>query len=174
MKLLLSLVAIVFVYISNVVAQASSTVSITAAQGYAIQRQCAKCNLWQCAGNVNDFLQCNGLNYCYCRADLSSDVNSLLSSRLSTDCTPGPATNDISLAISIYSQYCAQAMGDVVTTTEALPSGTGSPGTGSPVTSTTIQIETATARSGAQPSLSVTCKWISLPLVLLGQFGALL
>lgn len=186
-------VAVIFAYISGVVAQSSSSVSITAAPGYVLQRQCVKCNLWECYGDVNDFLQCDRRNYCYCRTDLSSAVNSFLSSRLSTDCTPGPPTNDISAAISIYSQYCAQALGNTVTTSQTLPPSTSAkpaPLTSSPpptrtavvsntrslITSTTVQIETATASSNAQSSLSIplTSKWISLPLVLLGQFGALL
>lgn len=85
---------------------------------------------------------------------------------------PGPAKNDISSAISIYSQYCALALGNAVTTSQTLPPSassepaqlTPSPSptstavvsnTGSPVTSTTVQSETASASSNAQSSLSV-------------------
>ena len=190
-------VAIIFACISGVVAQAMSSVSITAAPDFEVQRQCVKCELWWCGfevGNaVNEVLQCDGRNFCYCRTEFTSAVTSLLSRHLSTACTPGPFTNDLSSAISIYTQYCAQAMGNAVTTSQNLPPSTSAdpvrptsspPPTGTPVvsttgslvTSTTVQIETATASSNAQSSLSVplTSKWISLPLVLLRQVGALL
>jgi hypothetical protein len=175
-----------FACISLVTAQASSTISIVSAPGFAIQRGCARCFLYGCTNDLNSFLQCGGLNYCYCRYDLSSAINSFLSDNLSKYCTPGPATNDISAAISIYYEYCATAVGPPASATEASPSdvqspstsiptpgGGSTPSTGPTLTSTTVQVTTVTASSSARTSLGDTSKWISLPLLLIGQLGIL-
>jgi hypothetical protein len=189
-----SLYVLVFIaFVSNGVAQVSSTVSISDAPDMGELRDCARCALFggsPCPdGNINDYLGCNLNNGCFCRTDLFSQVTSYVSSVINAHCTPGPASDDITSANSIYSRYCATVNGLVTTPTSpnsnpnSSPHTTAAPGVGTtvvsntepPVISTAIEITTATSSSvlGSSGSAVTTSKWLSLLLVS-GHIGALL
>jgi hypothetical protein len=177
------LYSLVLLVISGVTSQSLSTVSITIAPGYTAQRQCAQCALMyidnlECYGTpgAQDYLNCGGvpLNQCYCRADFSSEVSVFLSTNIASNCQPGPNTDDISTAESIYSQYCATALeaAPTETTATANPGSTATAGPGTTVvssgvgTSTSVAVSTTTSgsSSSALATTSVSSKWLSLLL----------
>jgi hypothetical protein len=154
-----------FTLVSFVIALESSTVSINNAPDFTLLRQCAACWLNGCAGDINDFLGCNHLNSCFCRTDLSVQATSFLSSVINAKCIPGPASNDITSAQSIYSRYCATANelatasttspGPSASSNPATPTSTVAPSTStivvshteSPVTSTTLKVSIVMPRA---------------------------
>lgn len=175
-----------FLIVRRVGCQSFSTVSITAYPGFSAQRQCAQCaliylNNLECYGTpgAQNYLNCGGvpLNECYCRPDFSSEVSVFLSTNIASNCQPGPNSDDISTAESMYHQYCltvlAPPAASTSTSTTAAPPPTLSPSPtpapGSTVTSgvaksTSLVVVTASSGSGSstQATSPITSKWLSL------------
>jgi hypothetical protein len=86
-------------------------VSISDAPDFPPLRQCDACWLIDGGRDDNDFLGYHNLNGCFYRRDISAQVTSFLSSIINEQCTPDPASNDITSAQSIYSRYCATVNG---------------------------------------------------------------
>lgn len=85
--------------------------SISNALDFPPLRQCDACWLTDGGGDDLDFLGYNNLNGCFYRRGISAQVTSFLGSIINEQCTPGPTSNGITSAQSIYSRYCATVNG---------------------------------------------------------------
>src|SRR2546421_13118132 len=96
----------------KVFAQSASSVSIQAAPDYKHLRPCAQYVLYG-FDDIQNYLECGFpvLNDCFCRPDFSSEVSAFISTGISQNCVHPPYTVDITSAESIYSNYCATALG---------------------------------------------------------------
>lgn len=178
---------LVLTVIPGVFAQSTSAVSIQAASDYKYLRPCAQAILYGTLydSDIQNYLNCGNpiLNGCYCRPDFSSEVSVFISTQISQDCSPPPYTDDLTSAESIYSNYCATAMGLAATQTSAqAPTSAATPGASTTVvsntqvagTSTTVVVSTATSTSDSDAisSAPMISKWLPLFLVA-GQIAVL-
>jgi len=103
---------VILTSVPTVTAQSTASVSITVAPGFDQVRPCVRGILFEYVYAVQEYLNCGNplMNGCYCRADFSSEVSIFISTEVSDACTPGPVTDDLSSAESLYSNYCVTAI----------------------------------------------------------------
>lgn len=130
--------------------------SVASDSGYLQQRGCVKSCLWGdiANGDLSINLGCTApwVNECYCRADQAPVASSFLSKCVSSVCL-GSASVDVSLALSVYDQYCATAMG---TPAQARATTTIDPS--SPIVTVMI-ISTVTSSAGTMIPTTASSKW---------------
>jgi len=130
--------------------------SVASDSGYLQQRGCVKSCLWGdiANGDLSINLGCTApwVNECYCRADQAPVASSFLSKCVSSVCL-GSASVDVSLALSVYDQYCATAMG---TPAQARATTTIDPN--SPIV-TVMVISTVTSSAGTMIPTTASSKW---------------
>ncbi|KAK6540841.1 hypothetical protein TWF694_008226 [Orbilia ellipsospora] len=114
----LSLCLLLSCHLAFVGAQSTALQSLWEIQDFVDQRECAR----PCFTTVNGLItrdiigQANGCpgnpaqNKCFCRTDLTAQIVASLSSCVFKGCTSSAL--DVSSAISIYTEYCATALGD--------------------------------------------------------------
>ena len=96
---------------ATLAALSTGTVTIASLTEFQGLRQCARDCLYYGHGDLGEQLECGDdglhtpyLNICLCRADLTSEGSSYLSSCINEGCTSKSA--DLLRAISIWNSYC--------------------------------------------------------------------
>jgi len=117
----LLLAVVVLLHFSSTLA--ANVVSVREETAFKAQRECARdCFAWNGSGDLIGLFGCRYpyQNECLCRTDLAPAATKHFSTCMDARCTVGPATGDISTAISIYNSYCV-ANGFEVTAAVAVP-----------------------------------------------------
>lgn len=120
----LLLAAVILFHLSSTLA--ANIVSVREETAFKAQRECARdCFAWNGSGDLIGLFGCRYpyQNECLCRTDLAPAATKHFSTCMDARCTVGPATGDISTAISIYNSYCV-ANGFEVTAAVAVPAKT--------------------------------------------------
>lgn len=87
-------------------------------------RECARdCLVWNGSIDLMGEFGCMWPypNDCLCRTDLAPAASKHISTCCDTYCTAGPASGDISIAISVYNSYCVANGFDVTAAAVAPP-----------------------------------------------------
>jgi hypothetical protein len=190
MTLFLYVSVIIFSHLCpSITAQATALNSIASDPSYNLQRECVKECLWgdPSGGDLSINLGCSSpwVNACYCRADLASSASSFLTKCATSLCPGGAsATVDITGAVSVYNEYCSQAVPVAVSGPNTAVATTTLDSTGTAVATTTpnengptvtvVDITTATSSSEATSVSSngpVTGEWLLAITAILLHLG---
>ncbi len=131
-------------------AQESAAATIKNDDSFLQQGVCGKKCVWNTGYTCNDFsdlpctLGCSEpwMNGCFCRVDKEAAAASFLTKCISTECKNVGVATDLAQAISVYTQYCNDALPGRATT--AVDTGTGSVQTQQPATADSLPTVTVT------------------------------